>query len=289
MKTKIAFLCHPLFVVLMTGVMMLAGSVLGSFFTGLIAGVCGVSEEHLWILASYLPFIGIAALVLLFTRLTRKDIFALYFGGQKGNNLKMLGLGAVTGFAMNGVCILAAYLHGDVRFEGGNISAWWLIVSFVVVFIQSATEELLVRGYLYQHIRAGRGVGKAMIASSLLFSLLHATNPGVTVLALVNIAAIALFFTLCVEYLDSLWFAMANHAMWNFTQNFLFGLPNSGLAATTSLLKPKAALGSLMYNVDFGVEAAFPAAVVCLAAAGTVYYIWRRRKPALAPASKDGQ
>lgn len=274
---KRKFLCNPLFVIVMTLVLMILGSILGSLFTGFVAGVCRVGEEHLWILGSYLPFIGIAALVLLYTYFTRRDIFRLYFQGQKGNNLKMLGLGAATGFGMNALCILAAFLHGDVHFSLGNISPWWLTVSLAVVFIQSATEELLVRGYLYQHIRARFGVPLALICSSLLFSLLHAGNSGVTVLALVNIAAIALFYSLSVEYLDSLWFAMANHAAWNFTQNFLFGLPNSGMVSSTSLLKLEAASDSLVYNVNFGVEAALPATVVCLAAAGMVWYRYHSR------------
>lgn len=271
-QAKKKFLCNPLFVIVMTLVLMILGSILGSLFTGIVAGVCQVGEEHVWILTNYLPFIGIAALVLLYTYLTRRDIFQLYFRGQTGNNLKMLGLGAATGFLMNGACVLAAFLHGDVHFTLGNISPWWLTVSLAVVFIQSATEELLVRGYLYQHIRARFGVPLALICSSLLFSLLHAGNPGVTVLALVNIAAIALFYSLSVEYLNSLWFAMANHAAWNFTQNFLFGLPNSGMVSNTSLLKLEAASDSLVYNVNFGVEAALPATVVCLAAAGAVWY-----------------
>jgi len=274
---KKSFLCNPLFVIVMTLVLMALGSVLGSLFTVLVAGVCQVKGDHLWILGTYLPFIGIAALVLLFTYFTRRDIFRLYFRGQTGNNLKMLGLGAATGFGMNGVCILVAFLHGDVDFSLGSISPWWLIVSLAVVFIQSATEELLVRGYLYQHIRARFGVPLALVCSSLLFALLHAGNPGVTVLALVNIAAIALFYSLSVEYLNSLWFAMANHAAWNFTQNFLFGLPNSGMVSSTSLLKLEAASDSLLYNVNFGVEAALPATVVCLAAAGAVWYCSRRK------------
>ncbi len=273
---KKKFLCNPLFVIFMTLVLMALGSILGSLFTGIVAGVCQVGEEHLWILTGYLPFIGIAAMVLLFTYLTRKDIFHLYFRGQTGNTLKMLGLGAITGFAMNGICILAAFFHGDVHFTLGNISPWWLTVSLVVVFIQSATEELLVRGYLYQHIRTRFGVPLALACSSLLFALLHAGNPGVTVLALVNIAAIALFYSMSVEYLNSLWFAMANHAAWNFTQNFLFGLPNSGMVSSTSLLKLEAASDSLAYNANFGVEAALPATAVCLAAAAAVWVYHRK-------------
>ncbi len=50
----------------------------------------------------------------------------------------------------------------------------------------------------------------------------------------------------------------------NFTQNFLFGLPNSGLVSEVSLFHLDAANGisSLTYDYSFGVEGALPTAVI---------------------------
>lgn len=268
---------NPLFVLLMTLVLLTVGTILGTVITAFLAGILEINDDELGVLISYLPFIGMMILTLLFTRFTRKDVFALYFRGSRGNNGKMLVLGLLTGFVMNGICILVAFLHGDIHFEKGSISVLWFIVSFLVVFIQSATEELLTRGYLFYHIRKSCGSIVALIVSSVLFSLIHAENPGVSPLALVNIAVIGLFYACSVEYLDSLWFAMANHAMWNFTQNFLFGLPNSGLVARMSVLKLEAASDSPVYSAVFGVEAAFPATLVCLASTAALL-LWARKK-----------
>jgi len=276
-KKKIT--CNILIVLLVLFVIFFLGSLLGSVLTILSISLFHMKGYRIWIIGSYLPFIGIWILVLLYTRITRKDIFRLYFQSSKGNNLKMLGLGLLTGFGMNGVCILAACLHGDVRLELSSISPLWLVIAFLVVFIQSGAEELLVRGYLFYHIRERYGIPLALIISSLLFSALHAANDGVTVLALINIAAIGLFYALSVQYLDSLWFAMANHAMWNFTQNLIFGLPNSGLPAEASLWSPVSAESSLFYDANFGVEASLPATVVCLAGAAVVV-LWARKKQA---------
>lgn len=268
---------NPLFVLVMTLALLMVGSTLGTLITIRLIRVLDIGGDELGVLINYLPFIGMMLLTLLFTWLTRKDVFALYFRGSRGNNGKMLALGLLTGFVMNGICILVAYLHGDIHFEKGSISALWFIVSFLVVFIQSATEELLTRGYLFYHIRKSCGSIVALVVSSVLFSLIHAENPGVSPLALVNIAVIGLFYACSVEYLDSLWFAMANHTMWNFTQNFLFGLPNSGLVARMSVLKLEAASDSPVYSAVFGVEAAFPATLVCLAATVGLL-LWARRK-----------
>lgn len=273
------------FALVMTFVLLFVGQIIGGIFTGLLAGVSGVGEDGLIVLLSYLPFIGIIAMVYLFTWLTRKDLFPLYFRGSRGNTIPMLGLGLLTGFLMNGACILVAYLHGDIHFEPGNLSLTWGIISFAVVFIQSSAEEILTRGYLFYHVREGYGRTLALIVSGLLFALLHVGNPGVTPLALVNIAAVGIFYALCVEYLDSLWFAMANHAMWNFTQNFIFGLPNSGLVSRMSILKLEAASDSAVYSSIFGVEAAIPATVVCGGCA-LALFLWARKRQAT-PATKE--
>ena len=56
---------------------------------------------------------------------------------------------------------------------------------------------------------------------------------------------------------------MGVHTAWNFTQNFLFGLPNSGLVSEASIwgLDAASARDSLVYNVAFGVEGAVPAVI----------------------------
>ncbi len=268
--------CNLLVVLLMGLLLLMLGSLVGSALTAFCIVQVPMRDYGIWIIGTYLPFVGTGVLTLIYTRITRKDIFHLYFRGSKGNNLKMLGLGLLTGFGMNGACILVAFLHGDIRLEMGSISLLWLVIAFLVVFIQSATEELLVRGYLFYHVRERYGVRLALILSSLFFAALHILNDGVTVLALINIAAIGLFYALSVQYLDSLWFAMANHTMWNFTQNLIFGLPNSGLAADASVFAPVSAESSLCYDASFGVEASLPATVVCLAGAAVVV-LWARK------------
>ena len=55
--------------------------------------------------------------------------------------------------------------------------------------------------------------------------------------------------------------------MWNFTQSFIFGLPNSGTPADISLFHLGEVLntaGSLFYDPGFGVEGALPSLIVDL-------------------------
>jgi hypothetical protein len=70
-----------------------------------------------------------------------------------------------------------------------------------------------------------------------------------------------LSYSLLRWYTGNIWIAMGIHTGWNYTQNFLLGLPNSGLVSEVSLFHLGAANGTtnLIYDYGFGVEGALPA------------------------------
>ncbi len=232
-------------------------------------------------LADYLLFLGVWVVALLYLRFTKKNRPILRAAGRKagGSNGKLLLIGFGVGFGLNAVCVLAAWLHGDIVLTYVAFRPLALIAVFVAVFVQSSAEELLCRGFLYQRLRRGyRSPLVAIIGNSLLFALLHLLNDGVTVLSMLNIFASGILFSLMVWYLDSLWCAMAAHAAWNFTQNILFGLPNSGMTVPFSVfrLDTAAARNSFAYNKGFGLEGTLFANLI-LIAASAVLCLWGRK------------
>ena len=118
----------------------------------------------------------------------------------------------------------------------------------------------------------------AIIGNALLFALLHLANAGVTALSILNILAVGILFSFVVYYIDSLWCAMAIHAAWNFTQNIIFGLPNSGMISSYSVfqLDAESASNSFAYDVGFGIEGTlFASILIILACIGI--YAWGRK------------
>ena len=81
-----------------------------------------------------------------------------------------------------------------------------------------------------------------------------------------------------IYYFDSLWMVMGFHAMWNFTQSILFGLPNSGTNVPYSIFKIGSSVkGSFAYNPIFGLEGTILSSVlmtVCCVA----LYLWKSKK-----------
>ncbi|MBR6840006.1 MAG: CPBP family intramembrane metalloprotease, partial [Oscillospiraceae bacterium] len=125
--------------------------------------------------------------------------------------------------------------------------------------------------------RYGRIAG--LILNSSLFMALHLGNPGVTSLSLLNLFLWGAVCTLIVEYTGSMWFVMAAHTAWNFTQNFLFGLPNSGIVSESSFLHLDAASDSLFYDAAFGVEGTLTAVIVIVLFAAGVVLVGRKKEP----------
>ncbi len=243
--------------------------------------VNGIEFSPLLATASqYLFCIGMWLVCLLwFLKKDNRFLYKTIGTAEKGNNIPMFLLGLLIGAVTNGLCILAAYLHGDIYMYYDSFKPLPLLLIFVSVFIQSSAEELICRCYLYRKLLNRYNPAVSILVSSLLFSLLHAGNPGVGIIALIDIFLSGLQFALMVYYFDSLWCAFAAHTAWNFTQNILFGLPNSGLVVPFSIFKLDAASAtdSLFYNVGFGVEGTI-FAVIIEAAACLLIFLWGRNR-----------
>ena len=229
----------------------------------------------------YLEFIGIDFLVLLFCFLCEKPIFRSFGwakrGGMRGNTWKNFALGLGLGFAMNGLCILIAWLHGDLDFSVGSFELLYLLFALLAVCVQSGAEELMTRGYMMGALRERYGPWPAIVINSLYFGALHLLNPGITIMSFLQIVAIGFALSLVVYYLDSLWMCIAIHTAWNFTQNVLFGLPNSGIVSVRSFLHLEGATDSLFYSAAFGVEGGLTGVLVSMLLACAVMVIGKRK------------
>ncbi len=235
-------------------------------------------SSWLFLAENYGIFAGIWIVTLIYLSIMEKDILKNVFSGLKGNNLKMLLIGLLIGFVMNMVCAVVAMINKDIAISFSGIDIVYLLVAAVVVYIQSSAEELVCRGYMHMALRERYGIIIAALINSGLFALLHISNPGITWISIGEIFVIGLTLTVCVECLDSLWMAFAIHAAWNYTQNIILGLPNSGLVSEKAIFHLDAAKESIFYSIDFGLEGGITSIIVCALAGIILYVIARKRK-----------
>ena len=248
-------------VVLIALALMFVGQLLGELGVYALAGAFDITDGPTLFLFMYLSFIGIDLVVLLYTLICERPILRSFGlrgpNGGRGNTWKLFGLGLLVGF--------------------GRFDPLYLLAALVCVCIQSGAEELLCRGYMIGALRERYNVWVGAAVNTLLFGALHLSNPGVTVFSVVNIVAFGLAMSVAMIKLESLWFCIAVHTAWNYSQSIFFGLPNSGVVSKGSFLHLEAATDSALYSTAFGVEGAITTTLVMLVFSLAVLLIARRK------------
>ncbi|MFO8080443.1 MAG: type II CAAX endopeptidase family protein [Armatimonadota bacterium] len=161
------------------------------------------------------------------------------------------------------------------------------IVNASIVFLSVGIyEEVVIRGYQMTNLAEGLNFRRwnaptalmaALLLSSVVFSLLHAVNPGYSALALVNLALISILaLGLSYALTGRLGLSIGLHTSWNFTLAFIFGLPVSGVRLGEHAALPTTVTGpELWTGGGFGPEGGGLGTVAILAACAALL-LWTR-------------
>jgi membrane protease YdiL (CAAX protease family) len=133
-------------------------------------------------------------------------------------------------------------------------------------------EEIVFRGVVYRILENTFGTLTALIVSSVLFGLMHSTNPGATLFTSTAIALEAgLLLGLAYSATRSLWFPIGIHFGWNFAQGGIFSAPVSGFQFK-GILDFRLSGPEILTGGSFGPEASIVALLVCLF--GSLWMVW---------------
>ncbi|MCT4596203.1 MAG: CPBP family intramembrane metalloprotease [Anaeromicrobium sp.] len=162
---------------------------------------------------------------------------------------------------VTGNAILDKNFHGKV----GVAAIGSVLLVLPGWIVQSATEEILTRGWLMNVIGAKYNAGLGLIVSSMLFSVAHFLNPNVNSIALINIVLVGLLFGLYVIKYKELWGACGIHASWNWGQGNIYGFEVSGNRVDTgTLFKLKSIGPHWITGGSFGPEAGLVSTLILI-------------------------
>jgi uncharacterized protein len=129
-------------------------------------------------------------------------------------------------------------LHGFVIVEYGAV--WGLMFLFT-----GFTEEGMLRGYVqrvttdgFRRLPGGWSFWTAAILFSLVFGAAHLGNPGENKFGIIMVFIDGMVMCFSLWRTGDLWWAIGNHAAWDWGQTFLFGTPNSGMHGAHALMRP---------------------------------------------------
>lgn len=194
------------------------------------------------------------------------------------NILKNYALGFVAGTILYISFISMALVTKNISYSGkGEISALNAMIYLPAFMIQSFDEEIFVRGAIQRLIKGKWGVIPSIITPSFIFAALHLPNPGVNIFAVINIFLVGIIFALMVYYTESIWYAAAAHASWNYMMGVVFGQKVSGIDLQNSVLNfPIIGKNEIFTGGNFGPEGTVFVTVILLI--GVIYYYFRTRK-----------
>lgn len=184
--------------------------------------------------------------------------------GKSGVTEFVGGLGL--GIALFSSVMALLWIVGDY-YPTGHGSASSLATGALTALMVGIGEETLVRGFVFRIVEIAGGTWIGVVASSALFGVGHAFNPGATVISSIAIALEAgVLLAAAYVVTGRLWFPIGLHAAWNFTEGSLFGMSVSGYS-TPGLLAGTLKGPVILTGGAFGPEASIFAVAVCLAVA----------------------
>jgi membrane protease YdiL (CAAX protease family) len=170
---------------------------------------------------------GILVLTWAFMRyLDRRPLVSLGLQAQGGLLRLLLGLGL--GAGLIGMVFTTMAAAGWLVADPGRPDLLPFLASALSWAALSFVEELTFRGYILQGLTKAWTMPVAVVASSLLFGMVHLIDPNVQPLAILNICVAGLFFAVAYLVTRSLWLPAGIHAGWNLAEIHILGLPGSG-------------------------------------------------------------
>ena len=191
------------------------------------------------ILGEGLPFFALLVAAAVMARIERRPFsdYALPLRGAFGARFWQ---GVAWGFvALTALLLLIRTDHGfsfgDMVLHGRPL-AYYALVWGVAFLLVGFFEEFLTRGYALFTLTTGMGFWPSAILLSAVFGAGHLGNKGESWIGGAAAGLIGLFFCFTVRRTGSLWFAIGLHAMWDYSESFIYSVPDSGAMVTGHLM-----------------------------------------------------
>ena len=209
-------------------------------------------------------------------------------GGSPGLGLRgrgklaELAVGLLLGTALVTLAVGLITLLGGYRITGISPSPQ-LLVPLAIGIGAGVIEEVLFRGVLLRVLDSWLGSWAALAITSLLFGLIHLTNPGASVLTALGLVVVA-GVLLGAAYLLTrrLWLVIGIHIAWNTVQAGVFSSVVSGTGTQSGLLVAEMQGPAWLTGGSMGIEGSLVTVVLGFAA-GIVMLVLAARRGHLLP------
>lgn len=172
-----------------------------------------------------------------------------------------LGWGFLISFALVGFMVLLMYVLGYYRITELN-SPMIIIDSFFIFGMGAFLQVLAFRLVLFRLFEELLGSWIAFILVAAIFGVAHFINPNASLWSTLALIISDILLVAAFIYTRRIWLVWGIHMSWNFFQDGIFGMPNSGITRFPSWIQPVISGPEWITGGSFGIEASVIA--VCL-------------------------
>lgn len=231
------------------------------------------SEQHF--IMSFFSLLGTLLVIWIFTKYLDKEKFINLGFDTKGRLYEFI-IGIVIGaFIMTTGYSMLLFL-GEINFQRVIFDFKEIIISILIFIFVAVMEEVLFRGYILKNLMISFNKYIALIVSSILFSLMHGSNPNIDLFSLVNLFLAGILLGISYIHTKNLWFPIALHLSWNFFQT-IFGFNVSG-QKTYSLIEFSITENNIINGGKFGFEGSILSVIAMLVTIIGIEIYYRRQK-----------
>ena len=265
--------------------------VIGFFVVGIVYGVSQNALDYVLnltaitkdyknlitgIISSILAIFAYSILYKYYEKRTIDEFSTLYI-------VKDLTYGISLGAILQSLTILTIFVLGVYKIESVN-SLYSLIPALTIGFTSAIFEEILLRGIVFRITEEKLGSYIALLISALFFGVMHLGNPNSSLIAASGIAIQAgLLLGVAYMFTRNLWFPIAIHFAWNFTQAGIYGASVSGHEIERSLFTSKIEGVEWLTGGTFGPEGSIQATIFCVIAMVFLLHVSHKKGNVILP------
>jgi len=179
-----------------------------------------------------------------------------------------LPVGLLLGGILMLLSVFVAYLRGEYTVLSiNNLTGVFvrdLTISVFFGILTAVFEEILFRGVVFRLIEEKLGSYIALILSAVTCGLVHFMNENSSLSAIMAIIFAGAVLPAAYMYTRNLWFPIAIHFAWNFTQGDIFGVSVSGTDRPTSMIVSKLEGSEWFTGGAWGIEASVQTMIFAL-------------------------
>lgn len=206
----------------------------------------------------------------------------LSYGLRDSAALPRFFAGSLTGFASLTAMLLALRATQHLLFGPGHMAGWQLLIAALLnvlgFLIVGLFEETAFRGYALYTLADGMGFWPGAVAMSIVFAWLHVQNPGESKVGIIAVFAFGMMLAFTLWRTGSLLWAIGFHFMWDYSESFLYGVPDSGLVQPEHLLSTRLSGQAWITGGSVGPEGSWFIFAVLAVVALIIHLVYPKRQ-----------